>query len=176
MKIKYKTFYSLYLCYWSMVLFRCPELLAGYSDLLLRWFYYNFYLYWLFYYVSFRKSPYSKKFTSEEVDEKLNNLVCFYESIVYITRKQPLPPLPKKSLIHKSLYVGRIHTMHRKDQQTFVGQTWKMTFKMLKLPKIHLSNMRLGRKIINNLRFIRNLFGRFADLQNFTLCRGNRKS
>lgn len=45
---------------------KCPELLAGYSDLLLR------------------KSPYSKKFTSEEVDEKLNNLCVLLK---YVTNK-----------------------------------------------------------------------------------------
>lgn len=38
---------------------KCPELLANYCDLLLR------------------KSILTKKFTSEEIDEKLNNVVSF---------------------------------------------------------------------------------------------------
>jgi cullin-5 len=37
---------------------KCPELLANYCDLLLR------------------KSALTKKLTSEEIDEKLNNVVC----------------------------------------------------------------------------------------------------
>ena len=39
---------------------RCPELLANYCDMLLR------------------KTPYSKKLTSEEIEDKLKNVVSSY--------------------------------------------------------------------------------------------------
>ena len=49
---------------------KCPELLANYCDLLLR------------------KTPLSKKLTSEEIDDKLRNVVCFCYSVIRFERLQ----------------------------------------------------------------------------------------
>ena len=47
---------------------RCPELLANFCDMLLR------------------KTPYSKKLTSDEIQAKLKDVVSFLSCIVYAVR------------------------------------------------------------------------------------------